>query len=49
MTELKENIIDWYTEASAIIADVKQHVKTIEISEKLITGKFSFLSDWNEL
>jgi hypothetical protein len=37
----QENIIDWHTEATAVIADVKQHVKTIEISEKLITGIFS--------
>lgn len=34
-----EDNIDWYTEASAIIEDVKDHVNAIAISEKLITGK----------
>lgn len=43
MAEAQENIIDWHTEASAVIADVKQHVKSIEISEKLITGNLFFL------
>ncbi|CRK88234.1 CLUMA_CG002015, isoform A [Clunio marinus] len=32
-----EEIIDWQTEATAVINDVKQHVKAIAISEKLIT------------
>lgn len=40
MSETQENMIDWHTEATAVINDVKQHVETIEISEKLITGKF---------
>lgn len=44
----QENIIDWQTEASAIIADVKEHVKVIAISEKLITGSVSFIV-WPEV
>jgi hypothetical protein len=44
MSQTHENIIDWHSEATAVIKDVKQHVETIEISEKLITGKdFSLL------
>jgi hypothetical protein len=34
-----EEIIDWHTEAMAVIKDIKDHVKTIAISEKLITGE----------
>lgn len=43
MTEEQDSVIDWHTEASAVIADVKEHVKSIEISEKLITGNFFFI------
>lgn len=38
-----DDVIDWHNEACAVIMDVKDHVKTIAISEKLITGKMSFL------
>lgn len=38
-----DDVIDWHNEASAVIMDVKDHVKIIAISEKLITGKLSFL------
>lgn len=44
MTDIQENTIDWHIEATAVINDVKQHVKSIEISEKLITGKKVFFS-----
>lgn len=44
MANVKE-VIDWHEEARAVIKDVKDHVKTIAISEKLITGKFSLLSE----
>lgn len=36
-----DDVIDWHNEASAVIMDVKDHVKIIAISEKLITGKSS--------
>lgn len=29
--------LDWHAEANAVIKDVKDHVKRIEISEKLVT------------
>jgi hypothetical protein len=32
-----EDKIDWLLEANAVINDVKNHVKNIEISEKLVT------------
>lgn len=38
MSAEQEDIIDWTTEANAVIKDVKDHVKTIAVSEKLITG-----------
>lgn len=38
MSAVHEEIMDWHTEATAICKDVKDHVKTIAISEKLITG-----------
>lgn len=43
MSTEHEDIIDWHSEALAVINDVKAHVKSISVSEKLITGKFSFL------
>lgn len=39
MNAEREKAIDWHTEALAVIKDVKEHVKSIAISEKLITGK----------
>ncbi|KAG5670915.1 hypothetical protein PVAND_001144 [Polypedilum vanderplanki] len=40
-----EDIIDWTQEANAVINDVKKHVKTIEISDKLISdGSNIFLN-----
>lgn len=42
MSSEKLDIIDWHTEASAVIEDVKDHVMSIQISEKLITGTFIF-------
>ena len=42
MSDIQENTIDWHIEATAVINDVKQHVESIEISEKLITGKKYF-------
>lgn len=44
MSSEQVEFIDWHTEASAVITDVKDHVKTIEISEKLITGIFFIVS-----
>lgn len=43
MSSGHDDVIDWHDEASAVIMDVKDHVKSIAISEKLITGKSSFL------
>lgn len=40
MSTEQEEIIEWHAEAEAVIQDVKSHVKSIAISEKLITGKF---------
>lgn len=42
IAEQEENI-DWHTEALGVIKDVKDHVKTILISEKLITGSIFFI------
>lgn len=39
MSFVQNEMIDWQTEAMAVIADVKQHVKIIKISDKLITGE----------
>lgn len=33
----KVDILDWQAEAAAVIKDVKDQVKKIEISEKLVT------------
>lgn len=38
---MEETIVDWHAEASAVINDVKTHVKTIEISDKLISNYVS--------
>lgn len=46
MASVQEDIIDWHTEATAVIKDVKEHVKHIAISENLITGSSSFIV-WN--
>ena len=35
--KMAEEKMDWTLEATAVIEDVKNHVKTIEISEKLVT------------
>ena len=32
----KEEVLDWQAEAMSVIKDVKDHVKKIEISEKLV-------------
>lgn len=41
----EEDIIDWHSEATAVINDVKDHVKKIEISDKLVTdGSCVFLN-----
>lgn len=40
--EMRETI-DWHLEAMAVIKDVTPHVKSISISEKLITGSEKFL------
>lgn len=43
MSVAQKGTIDWHNEALAVIKDVKGHVKTIAISEKLITGlEFQF-------
>lgn len=39
MSTEQDEMIDWHNEASAVIKDMKEHVKTIAISEKLITGR----------
>lgn len=39
MSSVLVDTIDWHTEAEAVIKDVKDHVNTIAISEKLITGE----------
>ena len=44
MSDFQGKTADWYAEASAVINDVKQHVKSIEISEKLITGSENYFS-----
>lgn len=46
MASVQEDMIDWHTEATAVIKDVKEHVKHIAISENLITGSSSFIV-WN--
>lgn len=43
MSTEQDEAIDWHDEATAVIKDVKEHVKTIAISEKLITGSMNFL------
>lgn len=42
MSTEQDEAIDWHDEATAVIKDVKEHVKTIAISEKLITGSMNF-------
>jgi len=37
MSAEQDEMIDWHLEATAVIKDVKEHVKKIEISDKLIT------------
>lgn len=48
MNAEQEEMIDWHNEATAVIEDVKDHVKKIAISDKLITGQFKlqFFSDF---
>ena len=42
MSAEQDETIDWHDEATAVIKDVKEHVKIIAISEKLITGSMNF-------
>lgn len=44
MSNTAEKVIDWQEEAEGVINDVKNHVKLIEISSKLISNLFLILS-----